>query len=33
MGMNPAWKRYNIRVVWLSVLYAIRLTFGAAGRC
>ena len=22
---NPAWKRYNIRVVWLSLLYSIFL--------
>ena len=25
MSMNPAWKRYNIRVVWLSVLYSVFL--------
>ncbi len=25
MAMNPAWKRYNIRVVWLSVLYSVFL--------
>ena len=31
MGMNPAWKRYNIRVVWLSVLYSVFLIAAVYG--
>ena len=31
MPMNPAWKRYNIRLVWLSVLYAIVLISSVYG--
>ena len=31
MPMKPAWKRYNIRVVWLSVLYSIFLIAAVYG--
>ena len=28
---TPAWKRYNIRIIWLSLIYAAFLTFAVYG--
>ncbi|MEO6225177.1 MAG: hypothetical protein ABIO80_04940 [Sphingomicrobium sp.] len=31
MVRTPAWKRYNVRVIWLSLLYVVFLMFAVYG--